>query len=422
MGDVFISHSAKGDTLAAAVLCSIEKGLRERGHTPRLDQTGLPPGTEWHPEIVDWLARCDAAVVLLNDKALKSHWVRREVNILMWRRALGAPLLIVPVLVGDLGTGAVKQAGLEELRPIQFARTGQGEPHDAQALADQVLDQFTHLPEQATREDPMSAWLEQLGQYLAEARNNPGMLAKAARILQIDSVHLPEIDSGSGGCLFLAHQFLVAPPARMEQALKALAPSLQDQTIRRLVAALTATWVSEEAARKVLPSPGERPHEMTLLLNARKRETAEDYIRRATCDDHLGFETRSVETLPTGEDRVGERFRSWEDAVWKEFFDADTVEDRWYPDDLETRTHYLVIKDRHPPDMAVAEAVGLLHGEFSWLIVLVLTGVAPPDPQVQARFSNAVLLQPLLTASDEQTARLRNLRLRKLPELLAGTS
>ncbi|WP_405506616.1 toll/interleukin-1 receptor domain-containing protein [Streptomyces purpurascens] len=420
MGDVFISHSARGDAFAMAVLEKIEEGLRGKTHTPLVDQSGIEPGDEWRPQLVDWLARCDAAIVLLNNAAQHSSWVRREVNILMWRKALGAPLLVVPVLLDGLSTGAVKQAGLEELRPIQFARTAQGIDPDAKDLADQVLGRFAELPQAATGTDPMSFWLGNLALYLSEARRQPSVLAEAARALKVEGEFLAHVTAQHGGCLFLAHQLLVAPPERMEKALDVLAPSLQDQTIRRLTSALNATWVDEEAARSALPAPGRQPQEMTLLLNAFSNSTAEQYIRRATCNAIHGFETKTIGSLPMGEDRVGERIRTWENAVWKEFFDADSEEERMFPNDLGTRTHYLVINELRPPDAEFAEAVNLLHRAFSWLIVLVTTGTAPPDDQVRQGFKNAVLLEPLLTAEDEKTAALRSKRLRQLPDRLAG--
>ncbi|MFE5816194.1 toll/interleukin-1 receptor domain-containing protein [Streptomyces sp. NPDC056479] len=421
MGDVFISHSARGDAFATAVLQRIEDRLRKKNHTPRVDQSDIPPGDEWRPKIVHWLARCDAAVVLLNEKALKSTWVRREVNILLWRRALGAPLLVVPVLLDGLTSKAVKIAGLEELGPIQFARTARGEQQDAESLSGQVLERFAELPEAVTGDDPMSTWHRRLGLYLSEARQRSSLLVDAARALKSENEYVADVTAQHGGCLFLAHQFLVAPPERMEAAVDALAPSLPDDTLRRLTAALAPTWVDEEAARGVLPEPDGRPRGMTVLLNARATGTAEQYIRRATCAATQGFEMRSVGSLPTGEDRVGERFRTWENAVWQEFFEADAEEDRVLPHDVDTRTHYLIINELCVPDAEFAQAVKLLHGVFSWLIVLVTTGTPEPDEQVRTAFENAVLLRPLLTAQDEQTAKLRNKRLSKLHEQLAGT-
>ncbi|GHG29821.1 toll/interleukin-1 receptor domain-containing protein [Streptomyces filamentosus] len=417
MGEVFISHSARGDAYALDVLEKIGQGLEKRGHRPLVDQAAIPPGEEWRTEVIKWVARCDAAVVLLNDKALKSSWVRREVNVLMWRRALGAPLLVIPVLLGDLTTGDVKGAGLEELRAVQFARTRP----DAKTVAEQVLERFAELPDDLAGSDPMREWITDLGGYLQEARADSQRLVRAAKELQIEDAHLPALTGRHDGCLLLAHRLLVAPPERMARALGILAPSLSDQTISRLAGSLRSTWVNEEAARSVLPPPGGPPRAMTLLLNAHFPETAGDYVRRATFGNHEDYEVQSTGALPLGEDRVGERARSWEDAVWKLFFDAEVPEDRWLPDDVAARTHYLIIHERQSPDEDFADAVALLHGLFSWLIVLVTTGTSVPAPEVRKRFANAVLLKPLLTVQEEQTARMRNKKLADLPARLTGT-
>ncbi|WP_405535226.1 toll/interleukin-1 receptor domain-containing protein [Streptomyces sp. NBC_00075] len=420
MREVFISHSARGDDFAMAVRDSLVEKLRLKHYDVLVDQENIPPGDEWRPRIVDWLARCDAVVFLLNEKALTSSWVRREVNILLWRRALGAPLPVVPVLLGDLSTTEVKKTGLEELGPIQFARTPDGAPDVAEDIAQSVLDRFAELPAAAVSGDtPMRTWLDRLESYLSEARR-AGELTRAATTLGLEQKYLPEVTAAAGGCLFLAHQFLVAPPARVERALNDLAPALPDGTLRRLIAQLSATWVDEEAARALLPGAGRTPRDMTVLLNARRAGTAQQYIRRATCCATLGYEVRSTGDLPTGEDRVGERFRDWEQTVWAQFFEADTHEDRILPDDLGDRTHYLVIDKSAPPDAEFAEAVGLLHDAFSWLIVLVTTGTPVPEPPVLAAFKNPVVPKPLLSASDEVTARLRNKRLAQLPDKLAG--
>ncbi|WP_105971618.1 toll/interleukin-1 receptor domain-containing protein [Streptomyces geranii] len=421
MGEVFISHSARGDTFAMAVLKEIEERLKtELNHTPLVDESDIRPGAEWYPEIVCWLARCDAAVVLLNAKALKSTWVQREVNILLWRKALGSPLLVIPVLLDGLQTKDVKTAGLAELGPIQYARTPRDEQPDVKTLCDKILNEFAKLPEAATGDDPMGKWLGRMALYLSEAQQRSSLLVDTARALKAENEYPADVTGRHGGCLFLAHQFLVAPPDRMEDAFNVLAPALTDGTLRRLAAELAPTWVDEEAARGLLPEPDSPPHRMTVLLNARATGTAEQYIRRATCAVSHGFEMKSIGSLPLGEDRVGERFRLWETAVWREFFEADADEDRVLPHDVDKRTHYLVINELCPPDAEFAAAVKRLHEAFSWLIVLVATGTPEPDDQVLAAFQDAVLLRPLLTAQDEKTAKLRNNRLSKKHEHLAG--
>ncbi|MFF3737275.1 toll/interleukin-1 receptor domain-containing protein [Streptomyces sp. NPDC002566] len=417
MREAFISHSTRGDAFATTVLEKIAAGLRDANWTPLVDQEDLPPGDEWLPEVVDWLARCHAAVILLNDAALESHWVRREVNVLMWRRALGSPVYVVPVLLGVPSTGMVKKAGLEELRPIQFARVHNQSEQDADTLATRVLKRFAELPEPAPDDGPMTEWLERLEMRLSEVTRQ-GALSKAATELGLDHKHVAEVTRRQGGCLFLARQFLLAPPDKMEKALHVLAPALPQTALRGLIRDLATTWVDEEAARPTLPPPGRRPRNMTLLLNASRSGTAEHYIQRATCGATYGYEVESVGDLPTGEDRVGERVEDWENAVWEQFFGVVADEDRILPDDLDERTHYLVIDKALPPEPEFAQAVARLHRLFSWLIVMVTTGKSAPEAGACASFENPVLLEPLLTASTEATARARVGRLKKLPERL----
>lgn len=392
--------------------------LAEKEFNPLVDQDAIPPGQEWKPHIVDWLARCRAAVVLINKKALTSDWVRREVNILMWRRALGARLTVVPVLLGDLPTGVVKDAGMAELGIVQFARTARGAPQDAQSIAELVLAQFADLPKAPPGGDPMNRWLGRLELFLSEAQRS-ALLVRAAEALELEEKYVAHVTGQQGGCLFLAHQFLVAPPDRMEDALDELAPALSHHTLRQLTGALKATWVNEEAARKLLPAPNKPPQEMTALLNASRPGTAEQYIRRATCNATRGYEVKSV-GAPIGEDRAGERLRDWEREVWLQFFDAPEEEDQVLPSDLLERTHYLIIDESRPPDAEFAAAVQRLHRNFSWLIILVATGKDLPPPEVQAAFHKPILLEPVLAADNELVASLRSVRLDKMPDRHAG--
>src|SRR5580658_4736674 len=100
MARIFISHSSHPDPFADQVLKAVKDGLG--GQEIFIDSDVLRPGDEWCSVIYHRLAECHAAIILLNRAALESTWVRREVNILLWRRALGYPLEIVPALLGDV--------------------------------------------------------------------------------------------------------------------------------------------------------------------------------------------------------------------------------------------------------------------------------------------------------------------------------
>jgi len=425
--EVFISHSARepdagpcgGSGAAMEILTGVRDGLAARGFKPLVDQDDIPAGKEWHPEIVHWLARCDAAVVLLNDKALKSDYVRREVNILMWRRALGAPLVVVPVLLDGLPTSAVRDAGMGELRPIQFVRGAQGPEGDPDAVVREVLDSFAELPPTA-EDDPMSEWLDHVATYL-EGAQGARTLEKVARALQVAPEYLPNATTREGGCLFLAHQFLVAPPERMEEAVNKLSHAMQQEFLERLINTVSFTWVDERAARRLLPEPDEPPQARTVLLNTPNSHVAQQYVQRATCGDTYRYQVETLGTLPTGENRARAWARSWEDAVWGQFFGADAEDAdadgdwaRVLPSDHASRTHFAIINRPKASDADFAEAVAELHATFSWLIVLVTTGTRPPEAQWVDTFSNGVLLEPLLTSQVESTVAARNTRLSKL--------
>jgi TIR domain len=111
MAMVFISHSSRQDDFAAKVRSQVQARLEGLNWDVRVDMDALKGGDDWRSVIYHWLAQCDAAVVLLGRGAIQSSpWVRREVNILLWRRALGSPLTVVPALLGDVRSAEVQEA------------------------------------------------------------------------------------------------------------------------------------------------------------------------------------------------------------------------------------------------------------------------------------------------------------------------
>ncbi len=61
---------------------------------------GFDPPAEWRDGLHFALAKSDGAVLLLSEQAVESDWVLKEATILTWMRAVGVPVVIVPVLVG----------------------------------------------------------------------------------------------------------------------------------------------------------------------------------------------------------------------------------------------------------------------------------------------------------------------------------
>jgi TIR domain len=104
---VFISHSAGNDpdTEALELLVALTAALR-KDFAVRVDMEDLHLGVNWRSTINDWVRHCDAAVVLISKKALKSPYVAHEVTLLMARK----PAAIIPVFLTGVDYKAVEES------------------------------------------------------------------------------------------------------------------------------------------------------------------------------------------------------------------------------------------------------------------------------------------------------------------------
>ena len=82
---VFISHSARGDDCALALLTLLDQRLRQDGFEVLLDLEGARGRRFLEYKIGTWLDRCHAAIALVTTKALASHYVKFEVSNLLHR-------------------------------------------------------------------------------------------------------------------------------------------------------------------------------------------------------------------------------------------------------------------------------------------------------------------------------------------------
>ena len=105
---IFISHSANA-VEEPATQRFLNALIAKLQFTPGLealaDQKDLRAGDEWLQRLYAWMGLCDAAVILLSPRAVKrenSSWVPREASLLLWRKALDARFVVIPVLIGGL--------------------------------------------------------------------------------------------------------------------------------------------------------------------------------------------------------------------------------------------------------------------------------------------------------------------------------
>jgi hypothetical protein len=209
---VLISHSSRNDPFAGLVREAVK--VRLPGLEILVDMDELRPGDEWRAILYHWLAECHAAVVLLNREAMASSWVRREVNILLWRRALGYPLKIVPAILGDFSEKNIQDAGFGELTDLQMAKLGSSPrtQETAERIADEIAAQLAGWPaEEDTSE--MARWAKAVSYALSMVGDRDSLVA-AARQLQVEDDYLDRVRDPLEGPRFVAHQLLARGQGR----------------------------------------------------------------------------------------------------------------------------------------------------------------------------------------------------------------
>lgn len=408
---VFISHSSRTDPFTSAVRDAVRDGLE--GHEVFVDMDVLRPGDEWRAVLYQWLAECHAAVVLVNREALSSAWVKREVSILLWRRALGVPLMIVPVIVGDLTTKDLRDAGLGDLPDLlEAARLAPGQGDVPPTVTD-IVGRLAEAEQYASDKSPMATWVRAVAHCLKEVRNLDSLVSAAQElgVAEEDQAKLRDPEVGPG---FLALQMLGRwQSARLSAAMGEIADFTPAEWVGRLCDHVAATWVDGEAARGLLEFDTARPG--TVVLNARRESTARQYVDRATCRAATGFAVATV-TDVTGEEFLAEFESECAKAV-AQLLGVDSpsdVEELLLPDRTlrpapaggRHDVLFLVVQAGKIQPGLLAEGVRAVHGRYPWLVVVLLSGQELPTEDELAgwQLADARQLRPALAPLEELTA------------------
>ena len=93
-----------------------------------VDRDRLQAGDSWRDVLHEWLAECDAGLLLLSQRALASPWVLKESTVLAYRKAIDTDFPLYPVLLEGLKSDALASQGFSPLclRDLQAIRTPAG--------------------------------------------------------------------------------------------------------------------------------------------------------------------------------------------------------------------------------------------------------------------------------------------------------
>ncbi|MBO0651394.1 toll/interleukin-1 receptor domain-containing protein [Streptomyces triculaminicus] len=399
MGKVFISHCTNRDRRARALRDRVAERLHADRYEVLLDARDLRPGEEWRPKLYAWLRECRAAVVLLNRDALKSGWVRREVDILMWRRSFNRSLFVMPLLVDDVTTQDVRDAGMEDLAALQVARVryAAGDQGVREADIAELLAGFRELPAY-DRQDPVSAWTGRIEAHLTRVWDARA-LTDAGRALRLpdDGHDAPGADLSCG--LLAAQMLHTHAAAQLRDAVGTVRDFMDPGVFGNLVELVLPVWVDAASARHVLPA-GRHALRHTVVLKATHPDTGAYYLGRAFCMDASRYISMYAGAGPWGEEDPEEELkRACEETIratlhvqpWKRLDEV-----RRTPDCLT----FLVLDAQACSLEQAGRVVGWLHDLMPWLCVLVL-----PHPAQRADpgpFASAVDIAPPFGEAEEE--------------------
>ena len=246
MRTIFISHSAKTDADRQYVE-ALAGGLTAAGFEPWLDRHALKVSDDWDLKIVNSMALCQGAVVLLSKDAIASHFVRFEISNLLsrWRRTRAkesteSPFPFSPLLLDDGIVPELKKDFLEAIRITDVNYLSARPVADAVTV---LVEQFKDIPDFADMNNPL-LFIESLIAQLLRKTDDSQFLRTVAALVDFP----PPPEPLPAAALHLARCLLVRPLNEAFQFIDRLRGVLDDSQRRALFDLVAPGWVSREAA------------------------------------------------------------------------------------------------------------------------------------------------------------------------------
>lgn len=268
---VFISHSARGDAEALALIDELKKALDD-DFSLRIDFEHLKLGVNWRNTLNTWIGGCDAAIILLSKKALASKFVAYETNVLTFR----PKLTVIPILIGGVDYPDIEGKD-SPLSPSGISRTqGIRSTGDTAWLVAEVKKRLKEVTRGKTPVDRQARRLEELLRPVGES-------------LIVDD-YLPMLDYDSDPWepdanprLLLALQMMSAGIQGSREVLRNIRHTLRREgTLGEVFELIATSWVDFRSAKFIKEVATGDPSGRFLATDAEGHLIAEIYVRRAS--------------------------------------------------------------------------------------------------------------------------------------------
>ncbi|MBL8437222.1 MAG: toll/interleukin-1 receptor domain-containing protein [Zoogloeaceae bacterium] len=266
---LFVSHSSKDNDLAREVVAKIEAGEVKTV----FDVYDLAGGQEWRPQLFRWMARCQAALILLTPNGIESNWVLQEATVLHARKMLEPGFRVFVAAPATLRQEYPERWKLFE--PLALDEIQGLQTLDAAAIAKEVAKALAESAAGGGK-----SFFERLAGLLEDILRNLGdkahhTVAEVSERLQIDDAEWVAITGGDETLMErIAHRLCqgdLGTYADLRELLAAFKPVGEASLLASLLRVLAPYWVSPAVASS-LPMACEAPPPRILALRARKQD------------------------------------------------------------------------------------------------------------------------------------------------------
>ncbi|MET7289265.1 toll/interleukin-1 receptor domain-containing protein [Streptomyces sp. NPDC005573] len=365
---MFISHSTSADDEIARVREALAKGLDDRNHKVLLDVRIQEPGRPWQLKLARLLGECDAALVLVNESALASSWVRRETNILHWRKTLYPGMVLVTVLVGGVSAGQLRASELRYLADDDVERI--------RTWTDDEVDRLVRRFPQVRRvwDDTVSAWLDDIGNHLREIKD-PSVFARIARELEVPEEELDELLPGLAPVLLASQMLDTHDVVKLGNAvLVARRSGLERDRVGQLATLILPVWVDRDEARRIVRETDGSVRRV-VILTVDSPEIGRQYLDRAFCVDNRSYYVAMAAGRPPGDENPEDYLLEQCELAVKDRIGMDPYQELGRPKEPRDFGRLFLVLDVKRCDLAmVHRVIARLHEKVPWVHVLVIPG------------------------------------------------
>jgi hypothetical protein len=283
---LFVSHSSRTpeDLHRLKDLCTL---LKQAGYYILVDKNAdhgnqeaeIYPGDDWELRINEWLAECDAAVILFNTTAIKkSDWVKKEATILSWRREVQENFTLIPVLFSGVDPNQLKQGLYGVLRITKDQCITGIEEVGALATRLQV-----GLGPPGSHDDTPFGRLEEIVRKILQQHADSDTLKQAWNALESDNKpewNPDETERFAGALTRFLLRDRISVLESLQRLVDRIRPRIKHERAQELVKCLACLWVEQSAAGG-LSGASHDSHIVALNGNFLPTFTAERYIERA---------------------------------------------------------------------------------------------------------------------------------------------